>query len=160
MNRNSRVRIQKDFTDLLSTIKKNDNLCYEEDTQCKLSEIRDMTKFTIILNGPKDSPYENGKFKLNIKIPQDYPDDPPVVKIMTKTYHPNIKDSNICLDILDNNWKPTYTLSKVFESIYYLLKTPNPNDPLSAEVNSVYQRNYQLYLETAKEWTEKYAGLN
>jgi ubiquitin-protein ligase len=157
MNRNSKIRIQKDFTDLLITIKKFENLCYEEDPKCKLEDLRDMTKFTILLKGPIDSPYENGKFRISIKIPQDYPDDPPSVQILTKIYHPNIKENNICLDILDNNWKPTYNLSKVLESIYYLLKNPNPNDPLSALVNSVYQRDYNLFLETAKEWTVKYA---
>lgn len=157
MNRNSRIRTQKDFVDLLTTIKKREILCYEEDPTCKLDDLKDMTKFTILLKGPTESPYEGGKFKINIKIPQDYPDDPPLVKIMTKIYHPNIKDSNICLDILDNNWKPTYNLSKVLESLYYLLKNPNPNDPLSAEVNSVYQKDQNLFLKTAKEWTEKHA---
>jgi ubiquitin-protein ligase len=157
MNRNSRIRIQKDFIDLLTTIKKSQNLCYEEDSQCKLEDLRDMTKFSVLLKGPTDSPYENGKFRLSIKIPQDYPDDPPSIKILTNIYHPNISGNNICLDILDNNWKPTYNLSKVLESLYYLLKNPNPNDPLSADVNSVYQRDHKLFLSTAKEWTKKYA---
>jgi ubiquitin-protein ligase len=157
MNKNSRIRIQKDFYDMVVSLKKTPDLFFEEDPECKLEDIRDMTNFTIILKGPIDSPYQGGKFRLKIKVPQDYPVDPPSIKILTKTFHPNIKDTSICLDILDNNWKPTYNMIKVFESIYYLLKNPNSNDPLSPDVNSMYQKNFQLYLETAKLWTENFA---
>lgn len=157
MNRVSRIRIQKDFSDLITTIKKGKNKYYEEDPQCLLSEIRDMTQFTILLMGPENSPYENGKFKLQIKLPNNYPNDPPSIKILTPTYHPNIKDKDICLDILDNNWKPTYNMSKIFESIYYLLKNPNSSDPLSVEANNDYIKNPEQYKTIAKQWTGKYA---
>jgi ubiquitin-protein ligase len=157
MNRSSRIRIQKDFADLLTTIKRGQNSCYLEDPACELCNLKDMTQFTILLKGPENTPYENGLFKLKVKVPQEYPDDPPSVKILTKIFHPNIKGQDICLDILDNNWKPTYNMSKIFESIYYLLKNPNPDDPLSADVNSIYMRDRKQFTETAKEWTEKFA---
>lgn len=157
MNRNSKIRIQKDFVDLLTCLKKKQNLTYEEDPSCLLSNLNDMTNFTILLKGPENTPYEDGKYRMQIKLPHDYPHDPPEIKMITKIYHPNIKEKNICLDILNNNWKPTYNLSKIFDSIYYLLKNPNTNDPLSAEVNSVYIRDYDEYIKNAKEWKIKYA---
>lgn len=157
MNKSSKIRVQKDFVDLLNCLKKKQNLTYEEDPTCKLEEISNMTKFTVLIKGPEKTPYENGKYRLEIKLPQDYPMDPPEIKFLTKIYHPNIKEKEICLDILKNNWKPTYNLSKIFDSIYYLLKNPNTNDPLSADVNSVYIRDYNEFLKNAEEWKEKYA---
>lgn len=157
MSKNSRIRIQKDFVDLLTTLKKKSNLKYEEDPECLLENLNNMTNFSILIKGPENTPYENGKYRLKIKLPQDYPEEPPEIKIITKIYHPNIKETNICLDILNNNWKPTYNLSKIFDSIYYLLKNPNTNDPLSPEVNSIYQRDYNEYIKIANEWKEKYS---
>ena len=40
--------------------------------------------------GPEDTPYENGVFKLNIRIPDRYPFEPPQITFRTKIYHPNI----------------------------------------------------------------------
>jgi ubiquitin-conjugating enzyme E2 N len=157
MSRNSKIRIQKDFADLLTCLKKKQDLTYEEDPNCLLANLNDMTNFTILLKGPENTPYEGGKYRLQIKLLQDYPHDPPEIKMITKIYHPNIKEKDICLDILNNNWKPTYNLSKIFDSIYYLLKNPNTNDPLSAEVNSVYIRDYNEYIKNAQEWKLKYA---
>jgi len=158
MSRVSSVRTQKDFSDLVSSLKnKNKNLYYEEDPQCDISNVRIITQFSILLKGPPNTPFENGKFRLKVKIPSNYPNESPSIKMMTPIYHPNIKEQDICLDILDNNWKPTYNLSKIFESVYYLLKNPNPKDPLSIEVNNEYVRNQEQYIKNAKEWTEKYA---
>ena len=40
--------------------------------------------------GPDDTPYENGVFRLEIRIPDRYPFEPPNVTFQTKIYHPNI----------------------------------------------------------------------
>ena len=42
------------------------------------------------LYGAKDTLYENGKFKIQIDFPGDYPYEPPYVIFLTKIYHPNI----------------------------------------------------------------------
>lgn len=42
------------------------------------------------INGPPSTPYENGWFTLDIKIPFSYPLEPPKVIFLTKIFHPNI----------------------------------------------------------------------
>lgn len=57
--------------------------------------------FKVIIDGPSESPYEGGKFKVELFLPDEYPMAPPKVRFMTKLYHPNIdKLGRICLDIL------------------------------------------------------------
>lgn len=109
--------------------------------------------------GPEDSPYENGVFKLDIRFPADYPFKPPKVRFVTPIYHPNINSSgSICLDTLKTNWSPALTISKVLLSICSLLTDPNPSDPLCPDIADLYESNYQLYCETAREWTIRHAS--
>jgi len=57
--------------------------------------------FKVVIDGPSESPYEGGKFKVELFLPDEYPMAPPKVRFMTKLYHPNIdKLGRICLDIL------------------------------------------------------------
>ena len=56
----------------------------------------------IIIPGPPDSPFEGGKFKIKISLPDDYPNTPPNCSFITKVFHPNInfKDGSICVNSL------------------------------------------------------------
>ena len=57
--------------------------------------------FDVIVQGPIQSPFEGGVFKLELFLPEDYPMAPPKVRFLTRIYHPNIdKLGRICLDIL------------------------------------------------------------
>ena len=58
--------------------------CWPKDESSALEELE------ASLIGPKDTPYENGIFRLNIRIPERYPFEPPQITFQTKIFHPNI----------------------------------------------------------------------
>ena len=61
----------------------------------------DIMHWQVKMKGPEDTPFENGIFTLDIHFTTDHPFRPPVVKFLTKIYHPNINSNgSICLDIL------------------------------------------------------------
>ena len=118
-----------------------------------------MMKWDATIIGPPDTPYEGGIFKLSIDFSHDYPFKPPTIKFITKIYHCNINSNGgICLDILNKNWSPALTISKVLISICSLLSDPNPNDPLVYEIADLYKQNRQLHDINAREYTIKYAN--
>ena len=45
-------------------------------------------QWDIIIEGPKDSPYEGGKFLVNFDFTDNYPFKPPRVTFKSKIYHP------------------------------------------------------------------------
>lgn len=120
----------------------------------------DVTELVGIIPGPKDSPYQGGTYKLEIKIPENYPFSPPRVKFLTKIWHPNISSVTgvICLDILKEKWQPILTLRTVMLSVQALLTAPEPDDPLDGVVAKQYKDGFDLFQKTAQHWATVYAG--
>merc|ERR1711988_1584532 len=119
----------------------------------------DLFNWSATILGPKDSPYANGIFFLDITFPTDYPFKPPKVRFTTKIYHCNVNSNgSICLDILSSQWSPALTISKVLLSICSLLTDPNPDDPLVPEIARQYKADKDKHDRLAKDWTQKYAS--
>ena len=109
--------------------------------------------------GPEDTPYHGGLFFLDIEFPENYPFKPPKIIFKTKIYHCNINSrGGICLDILNKQWSPALTISKVLLSICSLMSDPNPNDPLVPEIADLFKNNRALHDSNAAEWTKNYAS--
>lgn len=93
-------------------------------------------------------------------IPESYPFQPVKMKFITKVYHPNVSSASgaICLDILKDAWSPVLTLKSTLISLQSLLCSPEPNDPQDAEVAKHYTTSKRSFEETARYWTQVYAG--
>lgn len=114
--------------------------------------------FAVAIEGPEDSPYENGVFQLELFLPSDYPMAPPKVRFLTKIYHPNVdKLGRICLDILKDKWSPALQIRTVLLSIQALLSAPNPDDPLDNNVAEVWKNDEAEALRRAREFTVSFA---
>lgn len=82
------------------------------------------------------------------------------MKFITKVYHPNVSSASgaICLDILKDAWSPVLTLKSTLISLQSLLCSPEPNDPQDAEVAKHYMTSRSSFEDTARYWTQIYAG--
>lgn len=79
-----------------------------------------------VIFGPDDTPWEGGTFKLFLEFSEEYPNKAPMVKFVSKLFHPNVyADGKICLDILQNQWSPIYDIAAILTSIQSLLSDPN-----------------------------------
>merc|ERR1711871_1851388 len=66
----------------------------------------DLTTINALVIGPSDTPYAGGSFIFRIRMPFDYPNSPPRVKLLTTgggtvRFNPNLyKNGKVCLSIL------------------------------------------------------------
>lgn len=122
-------------------------------------EISDFTRFRGHFRGPPDTPYEGGKYEIDIQIPSGYPFKPPEMRFMTKIWHPNVSSQTgaICLDTLGSAWSPILTLKSALISVQSLLSSPEPKDPQDAEVAAMLIKHPDEFRHVAKEWAIKYA---
>ena len=118
----------------------------------------DLYHWSGIIFGPEGTPYNGGLFKLCIDFPSNYPFRAPKVRFETRVFHPNISPTgSICLDILNAQWSPALTISKVLLSICSMFSDPNPDDPLVPEAARIYRADRNVYNKIAEEWTSLYA---
>lgn len=55
----------------------------------------DITHLRGSFPGPLGTPYEGGVYKIDIRIPNEYPFRPPVMKFETKVWHPNVSSQTV-----------------------------------------------------------------
>ncbi|KAI9578714.1 ubiquitin-conjugating enzyme E2-22 kDa-like [Glossina fuscipes] len=137
-------------------------MCSEDILKCaiKVEMIDDnWTDLRAEIAGPPGTPYEGGKFALEIKVPDKYPLSAPRVRFATRIWHPNVSSVTgaVCLDILKANWTATMTLCSILLSLQALLAAAEPNEPQDAIVASQF-KDKNLFEITARHWTNVYAG--
>ena len=116
--------------------------------------------FYIYLDGPKNSLYEEGRWKLSIILPEDYPYKSPSICFQNKIYHPNIDyfSGAVCLDVINQTWTPMYRLLNIFDVFLpQLLLYPNETDPLNPQAAQDMINNIELYNNKVKEQVKLWA---
>ena len=64
-------------------------------------------------------------------------------------------NGQLCLDILQNRWSPTYDVAAILTSIQSLLHDPNPNSPANVEAAQLYTENRKEYVRRVREIVEQ-----
>ncbi|KAJ2807918.1 Ubiquitin-conjugating enzyme E2 2 [Coemansia guatemalensis] len=120
-------------------------------TPCK----DNIMKWNAVIFGPVDTPFEDGSFKLVLKFEETYPNKPPEVQFVSEMFHPNVYTTGeLCLDILQNRWSPTYDVSAILTSIQSLLHDPNSGSPANVEAANLYRENRKEYVRRVREIVE------
>ncbi|KAH7099172.1 ubiquitin-conjugating enzyme/RWD-like protein [Auriculariales sp. MPI-PUGE-AT-0066] len=135
----------------------------KKDTASRITiELVDESPFHLVgsFDGPEGTPYEGGRYQVDIVVPPTYPFQPVKMKFITKVYHPNVSSASgaICLDILKDAWSPVLTLKSTLISLQSLFCSPEPKDPQDAEVAKHYMTSRESFNETARYWAQTYAG--
>lgn len=75
----------------------------------------DLTRLTVLLTGAHGTPYSQGLWELHLRMPIEYPQNPPKATFKTRMWHPNVEESTglVCLETLKRDWDPKLTLRDV-----------------------------------------------
>ena len=138
------LRLQKEITDFEKDLDDSMTLHYPDKNSIMEFEVKIKVDY-------KDSLWYPASYKFNIKVPPNYPHDPPKCICMTKIYHPNIDlNGNVCLNILRADWKPILGISIILIGLKMLFLEPNSNDPLNQEAASVMRKDFSLFKNNVK----------
>ncbi|KAK3048710.1 Ubiquitin-conjugating enzyme E2 1 [Extremus antarcticus] len=153
-NRNR--RLQKEIADIHKDTHSGISITSPQDSP----DISDFTHLKGHFTGPPDTPYEGGHYQIDIRITGEYPFKPPVMKFITKIWHPNVSSQTgaICLDTLGAQWSPVLTLKSALISLQSLLSSPEPKDPQDAEVAGMLISRPEEFKHVAREWAQRYAA--
>jgi ubiquitin-protein ligase len=90
--------------------------------------------WTAYLQGPPETPYEGCVYRVSVSLPENYPHQPPTLMFETRCWHPNIGvRGHVCVDILQREWSPAFSLTKILVAVRSLLNDPDTSSPLNAE---------------------------
>mmetsp|Transcript_18210 Transcript_18210/g.21026 ORF Transcript_18210/g.21026 Transcript_18210/m.21026 type:complete len:169 (+) Transcript_18210:98-604(+) len=107
-------------------------------------------RWTALLQGPEETPYEGGVFQLKIECGSDYPMAPPKVHFLTKIFHPNVhfRTGEVCLDILQKEWSPAWGLVSACRAVLALLSDADATSPLNCDAGNMVRNGDSLAFYT------------
>jgi ubiquitin-conjugating enzyme E2 S len=110
------------------------------------------------IEGPEETPFYGGKFRMKLVISDDYPNSSPKGYFLTKIYHPNISNAGeICVNTLKRDWNASVTLKHVLQVIRCLLIVPFPESALNDEAGKLFMESYDEFSARARIMTEVHA---
>ena len=102
-----------------------------------------------VVIGPRDSPWEDGEFLIEMKFPTTYPFDPPSVRFVTYILHPNI-DEDGYVHFGDSperhgNHYVVMDVASFLMNVQALLDDPNLEEAANEDVANLYKTNKYQY---------------
>ena len=116
--------------------------------------------FRVDFAGPSETPYEGCTWALRFTLPEQFPFKSPSVGFVQRIYHPNIDEASgsVCLDALNSAWSPSFTLAHIVQELLpYLLRYPNPSDPLNREAAALLANDAKAFEAKARKHSQKNA---
>lgn len=129
----------------------------------------DIHHWEVVIFGPKETPFESGIFRAEMRFPIQYPEEPPTFKFITPMWHPNIdKEGNVCISILhksgnddfgyedlNERWMPVRSAESVIMSIVCLLDSPNSESSANQDAGFQFREDPSAYYKKVMMHTQK-----
>lgn len=125
-------------------------------------QLNDIRMWRAVIRGPGETPFEGGTFQLLIEVGPEYPIRPPLIRFITRVFHPNIhfETGEICLDILKKEWSPAWSLQAACRAVMALLAAPDADSPLNCDAgNMVRAGDMRAFHSMARMYTAEYASV-
>ncbi|KAL0842496.1 hypothetical protein ABMA28_014590 [Loxostege sticticalis] len=112
----------------------------------------DLTDVLAHIDGPADTPYAGGVFRVRLVLGREFPSAPPRAYFLTRIFHPNVSPATgeVCVNTLKRDWKPELGLEHALLAVKCLLIAPNPESALNAEAAALLRDRYDDYFARAK----------
>jgi ubiquitin-conjugating enzyme E2 D/E len=114
------------------------------------------------ISGPPNTPYCNGTFHVDIRLPETYPRHAPQFTFTTPIFHPNVSSQgDIQLgDLGREQWCPAVTIRTLLISLQAHLSDPNLGEGcvMNEEAGKMYLGDLEGFEEKAHQWTISHAG--
>ncbi|PAV15734.1 ubiquitin-conjugating enzyme [Pyrrhoderma noxium] len=121
--------------------------------------------------GPEGSLYENGYLTAHLTFTENYPNEPPTMRFVTKMWHPNIyPDGRVCISILHQpgddqfgyeqageRWLPIHTVESIILSVISLLTplVPDISSPANIDAAIEVRDNLKSYQRKVRRLAEQ-----
>mmetsp|Transcript_8338 Transcript_8338/g.21194 ORF Transcript_8338/g.21194 Transcript_8338/m.21194 type:complete len:253 (+) Transcript_8338:3-761(+) len=100
-----------------------------------------------LVEGPTETPYEGGTYRVKICIGAEFPMQAPKAIFLTKIFHPNISPTgDVCVNTLKRDWDPqNWSIGYILKVIRCLLIVPYPESSLNDEAGRLFMEDYATY---------------
>lgn len=101
---------------------------------------------------PRNDPYCFASFRIEIKLPVEYPFKPPEAIILDRIYHPNIRDNGrhcCCWGFDYSGWTPAIQLIDFIKGIIRVIDNIDLDSHCDKTRAAEYEHNYEQFYEKA-----------
>ncbi|KAK8801159.1 hypothetical protein WA158_001929 [Blastocystis sp. Blastoise] len=135
-----------------------------------LKDDNNLFEWSVLVDGPAESPYEGGLFKAELIFPSDFPNHPPDMKFISEMWHPNIFDNGkVCISILhqpgidefnpeesaEERWRPILSVEAILVSVQNMLGAPNDSSPANIDAAVQWRKDKVAFKRKVRKTVEK-----
>ena len=106
-------------------------------------------RWTILPSVGETVAFDGVLIGLHVKIPGEYPFKAPKVTLDKTIFHPNVHQTAMCLDTV-NNWHPKTTVLDVMKEVLSVIMSPTIDTALNTEAANLFMYDRQAYVLRAR----------
>jgi len=122
-------------------------------------------KWRVWFEGPPDTTFAEGVYEASLEFPENYPDNPPVMTILNKFWHPNVyEDGKLCISVLhttgedplneletiEMRWLPSHSPSSIIRCFLSILDCPG-GAPANPDAQRQFNQDREGYDKKCRE---------